>query len=116
MTQITPPTSDTGWWEQLVASWQRFTHSGCIKAVCALFDFIFNGHFILATGKWVALVGARTAVTILFFASLWVAGESTVHPFMVQIVSHIPFVTTDTLDNLALTAFTWLPEIIVLEA
>jgi hypothetical protein len=116
ITQHPTGTSESDWWERLTANWRRFVDSGCVQALCALCDFFFNGHFIMATGKWVALVGARTAVTVLFFASVWVAGESTVHPFMVKLVGLIHFVTTDTLDNLALTAFTWLPEIIVLEA
>lgn len=115
-TPMNPTTNNPGWWDRMVAGYQRIINSGLARAIFRFFDFFLNGHFILATGKWVALVGARTAVTVLFFASLWVAGESTVHPFMVQIVSLIPFVTTSTLDNLALTAFTWLPEIIVLEA
>ncbi|HEX7736925.1 MAG TPA: hypothetical protein VF458_18915 [Ktedonobacteraceae bacterium] len=52
MAQTTPPTGDTGWWERLVACLQRFVSSGCIRAALKLIDFIFNGHFILATGKW----------------------------------------------------------------
>lgn len=95
-----------------LTTWLKAASAFVVRAAI----YIFGGHVILAAGQAVASVGARIAATALFFASLWVAGESTVHPFMAAIVRHIPFLTTDMLDNLALTAFTWLPEIIVLEA
>lgn len=81
-------------------------------------DFIFNGHIVLAAGRWVIVVGGRIATTALFFAALWISARNSAPAFVASLgvwFTFLPVQVTD-IDNLARLAFTMLPEIILFQA
>lgn len=87
--------------------------AGILAIAASFLGFFFNGHFIVALGRWILRVGGYVAESSLLFAVLWISATS-VAPKLVQL-----FMSADTMQYLvwlAVVTLAIIPEIIVANA
>lgn len=73
--------------------------------------FIFNGHFMVSFVRWMTLTGGNIAESMFLLATLWVTVNAVAHPLLTRI---LPTVTIETTNYLAITAFSIVPELIII--
>src|SRR5438105_312327 len=118
MTQ-TIPSHETGkstarqLWDEQMNKYSKV--HGVLSILASVFDYIFNGHIVLAAAKWAITVGGRIATSILFFAALWVTGRSTEPASLAHVLTFLPFLhlSAPQVDHAAILSFTLLPEILL---
>ncbi len=111
MTTIAPHTmheAQSFWHEQRQ---KHPTLYGILCLIGSVTGFFFNGHFIVALGRWVVLTSGRIAETALLFATLWITATY-VAPNFTAILGG----TATALSSLSLLAFSLLPEVILFHA
>jgi len=73
--------------------------------------YIFNGHFMVSFVRWMTLTGGNVAESAFLLATLWVTINAVAHPLLAQI---LPTTTIEVVNYLAITAFSIVPELIII--
>jgi hypothetical protein len=73
--------------------------------------FIFNGHFMVSFVRWMTLTGGNIAESMFLLATLWVTINAVAHPLLLHI---LPTATIEVANYLAITAFSIVPELIII--
>lgn len=74
-------------------------------------QYIFNGHFVVSFVRWMTLTGGNVAESAFLLATLWVTINSVAHPLLLHI---LPTTTIEVINYLAITAFSIVPELIII--